>query len=252
MNSYSELKNDVKNLLTATVLFIAGILVAAYLFITFILFSIVFSIIPAHDIPRDDNGNFIVNIESHRDWKVYSHFWESRLKTAYFDQALLIRHLPQVIRTCEGIKNCENYESNFYKIVQPTYSKYDTTENVEILLIKPDDDKIFDEHIRNLTLQVKKHNENLLEKGFSHIADLEKTKLNLGYEIIIEIKNSSNIDHDTPEGKMMLLNNKVIESYFDQCMNNNEDCITFVGVRYDMSGFPNVEYYAIGGDVDNI
>lgn len=91
---------------------------AVVLLIAFVLsvyWWLVFTITPQADLPRDESGTFIVSPDNYRHWHTQSRIHHSKSDSAILEGDFIVRSVGRVSTTCDKIKNCDKYESQFHQ-----------------------------------------------------------------------------------------------------------------------------------------
>ena len=133
-------------------------------------FAILFTFIPSADLPRAADGTFLVTLDNFDNWTTYARIWESKAKTAYSD-GLIMRSLPSVESTCDGIDYCDNYESEFKK------GFYDVNRNSPVILINAADDLAVTSYIEEVFNTITDHNSTVMANGFDFESSFQWPKL---------------------------------------------------------------------------
>jgi len=182
-----------------------------------------FYIMPQAELPRANDGTFMVNTENYRQFHTYSRIFHSTSGSAELTEKLVLRSIPSAVKTCDGIRNCENYESTFYKI------DYSTPKS---MVIKQSDDAKVSEYVKSLKDAVARHNQSI--QSFNSKVELDLPDKPDIFNFVFNqyesgTKSAANTKH-----------NSALSYAQRSCRNNGQGCNVKLTVSYSYFGFPNV------------
>ena len=206
--------------------FILAVIVSIFLLVCLLatfFFAGVLYITPQADLPRNNDGIFLINSDNYNQWHTYSRLFHSSSQKAVFDGDYVLRAVSAVEHTCDKIKNCENYESKFYKAGAER----------DVWLIKKSDDQKFTDYVTLLNNSVKEHNNKI--ESFSTKLDYEKPDFPDIFAINIDYKEAG---HDA--SSQTRLHNQKVKRAKTQCLNNGIGCEVRPYAGFSYFGFPNL------------
>lgn len=184
--------------------------------ISWVLFSAFFALYPAAELPRDNNGFFLVTTENFQNLSVMSRINKSKIEIARFSEQLYLRPIGSVTETCSGIKNCKNYESVFLQ--------YDR-KNPTVYLIRHNDLERFDSYEQALKRSINAHNRDAA-RDYDVVIDYDKPELPDVFSVKLSTFNDETGDKSKAEHDLAL---KLAAS---QCWSYNQSCLVDAFVNY--------------------
>lgn len=203
-------------------LFVLFILLILFLF-TFFFLGVVY-ITPQAELPRNKDGLFIVNSNNYNYWHTYSRLLNSSSNIAILDGEYVIRTIKDIEESCDGIKNCQQYESKFYKLAK----------SKDVWLIKKSDDKKVIDHINLLSKEISRHNKKIVD--YSTKVKFKKPDFP---DIFLVKLNKFNINKDSNYRDMH--HNKIINTAKSKCQNNGIGCEVRAYVKYNYFIYPSLD-----------
>ena len=200
-------------------------------------FAVLFAFIPSADLPRATDGSFLVTLDNYDNWTTYARIWESETKTAYSD-GLIMRSLPSVESTCDGIVNCDNYESEFKK------GFFDVNRNSPVILINATDDLAVTSYIEEVFNAITEHNNTVMDNGFDFESSFQWPKLD-GVKFF-DVSYHIEKPYNQPIRKIGSW--RSASRAVEMCRKNGSGCEVGARVEYDIWGLNFTEVYIIEPD----
>lgn len=194
--------------------------------IMFAVNTITYGLLPKAELPRNHEGEFIVTLENYTNWHTMAKIESAKNNYADLLGQYVVRAFPTVSETCNNVKNCESYTSDFVVL---------NYENADVYLIAQKDDELFSHAVHTLSSRIQDHNKRLendfdLDMSFAGTNELEKVSSQL---TLLEIMSS----FPNSEKRVETRHTDVVNYAKDHCRNNGIGCSVNTTLVYDYSVF---------------
>lgn len=180
-------------------------------------------LLPEAELTRTKQGVFIVDISNYDNWHTYSKIGKSNSKNAILNGDFVLRAFPQVVDTCDNIKNCQNYQSTFKKV---------SFEDAQVIVLAKHDDAFFSQFIKNTRSAVKSHNSALID-NYDLTTSFKPTSLsdvNDALSFYEEVDLFNNAPQDSKSEHRV--HDQVIQFARLNCRNNGKGCEVNIKLSY--------------------
>lgn len=185
-----------------------------------------YSLLPKADLPRTNKGQFVVTADNYANWHTMARIETSNGDSARLEGDYVVRVFPKVASSCDQIKNCQNYESEFVNL---------TYRDATVYFIKKSDDRLFTNVVTALKSRVQAHNEQLkgnFDLNITFEAPQELDQLEDQLTFLEEIDSFS-----SPKDKVKKAHNNTVNFAMNNCRNNGIGCKANATIIYDYSVF---------------
>ena len=220
------------------------LLIGIYVLAQKLFLAILFTFIPNADLPRANDGAFLVTLDNYDNWTTYARIWDSQSKTAYIEGQLIMRSIPFAEPTCDGIDYCDKYESEFYRSSYDRRPSYST--EVRVILINPADDLAITSYVESALNAIASHNKTVMANGFDFESSFQLPELEgLDYAEMSFETASDSVKLSKEDKERNEYSARLTKKALEMCRENGSGCEVEADIEYDWGVFSFTKMYII-------